>query len=266
MRRVTIGLLALGLLAASATADDFCVQNKVYFGKEVVESNTVFSAGTVYDFLESPQEITLFDAARNRFVVLDPARRVKTEVSTEQVNAFTDKLKGAALDRPVPLMLFLADPKFAETYDDASGELTLTSEWMKYKVKTAEPKQDGMAERYYRCSSWLVKLNTLIKPGSTPPFARLMLNESLAKRGRIPTEVELTRYSQHPKNRHITLRAEHRFFTGVGRREQKQIEEANRGLVLFSSVPLKEYYQQPETPDAKSTDADNKPRTTAKKS
>ncbi|HEY5315096.1 MAG TPA: hypothetical protein VIK18_21370 [Pirellulales bacterium] len=265
MRRVCTGLLALGLLAASASANDFCVQNKVYFAKETVQSTTVFSSGTVYDFLESPEEITLFDAARNRFVVLDPTRRVKTEVTTEQVDAFTQKVKGGALDRPVPLLLFLADPKFEETYDDASGELVLSSEWMKYKVQTAEPKQEDMVERFYRYNNWQAKLNTLIKPGSTPPFARLLLNASLAKRGRLPGEIELTRYAP-TKNRHITLRAEHRFYTGIGRREQKKVEEANRGLVLFSSVPLKEYYQRPDTEETKSTDEsdDTKPHAVKK--
>ncbi|HWC90958.1 MAG TPA: hypothetical protein VG433_14910 [Pirellulales bacterium] len=266
MRRVCHGLLALGLLAASATADDFCVQNKVYFGKDTVESTTVFSAGTVYDFLESPQEITLFDAPRNRFVVLDPTRRIKTEVTTEQVDAFTEKVKGGALDRPVPLLLFLANPKFDEKYDEASGELVLSSEWMKYKVKTTEPKQEDMPGRYYRYSNWQVKLATLINPGSTPPFARLLLNGSLAKHGRVPSEVELTRYAPQ-KNRHITLRAEHHFYTGIGRSEQKKIEEANRGLVLFSSVPLKEYYQKPETEEGKSSDeSDGSQPRTAKKS
>lgn len=267
MRRIACGfMLLLGASVNMSAAQDFCVQNKVYFGKDSVESTTVFSAGTVYDFLSMPQEITMFDAPRNRFVVLDPTRKIKIEIDTEQVNAFTQKLKGAALDRPVPLMLFLANPKFEETYDDASGELVFSSEWMKYKVKTVAAKQPDMAERYYTYSDWQVKLNTLIKPGSPPPFARLLLNASLAKQGRLPSEVELTRFAQHPRNRHITLRAEHHFFPGIGRKEQTQIEEANRGLVLFSSVPLKEYYQRPEASDAKAAESAAKSRPDAKKS
>jgi hypothetical protein len=270
MRHVCSAILAAGMLAATAAADDFYVQNKVFLGKETIESTTVFSAGTVYDFLSSPDETTLFDAPRSRFVILDPTRRVKTLVSTEQVDGFMQKMKSEALNRPVPLLLFLADPKFEETYDADSGELVLSSEWMKYKVKTAPPKLEEMTARYARYSNWQVKLNALIKPGSLPPFARLLLNESLAKRDRVPSEVELTRYAQHPKNRQITIRAEHHFYSGIGRREQKQIEEANRGLVLFPSVPLSEYYQrqaEDENPQPDDDDsAAGKPRRTAKKS
>ncbi|HEX4148042.1 MAG TPA: hypothetical protein VHY20_03600, partial [Pirellulales bacterium] len=170
-----------------------------------------------------------------------------------------------------PLLLFLADPKLTEIYDEASGELVLSGEWLKYKVKTAPPKLEEMAERYVRYSNWQVKLNTLIRPGSLPPFARLKLNEALARHGRVPSEVELTRYAQEPKNRQVTIKAEHHFFAGIGRREQKQIEEANRALVLFPSVELSEYYQQPAADDAAKPDDDaaasaSKPRSAAKKS
>ena len=63
----------------AARAESFRVDNKVFVNNEKeprIQSTTIFHEGRVYDFLKSPGEITLFDSARHRFVLLDPARRV----------------------------------------------------------------------------------------------------------------------------------------------------------------------------------------------
>jgi hypothetical protein len=245
-----LGVLVV-LAAAPLLADDFLVESKVYLGKDEkkpVQSLTIFRSGSVYDFLTSPDEITVFDPPRKRFVVLDITRRVKVELNTDEVEAFSQRIKHEAQLRNIPLLSFLAEPSFDESFDGSSGELKLTSNWMMYRVKSVRPKLPTVDAQYLEYSDWQVKLNTLLRPGSLPPFPRLVLNEALEKHSRVPTEVELTRYGQHPVKRHVTIRAEHRWQWRLLESDLKRLEEANTHLVTFASVSLPEYLRPATSP------------------
>ncbi|HWA99533.1 MAG TPA: hypothetical protein VG713_13615 [Pirellulales bacterium] len=237
-----LGSLLLMVAATGlAQADDFFVQSKVFLGKEVVESATMFHGGRVYDFLAEPEEVTVFDPPGHKFVVLDMQRQIKTEISTSQIDEFTQKIQNEALARPVPLLAFLAKPTFTEAFDSATGELTLKSDWMDYTVQTAKPKQSDAASKYADFNNWQTKLNTLMHPGSLPPFARLALNEALDRRSRLPTEVQVVRYAQHPSKRQTTIRAEHRLQWRLVDSDLKRIDDVAIALATFRQVELKEY-------------------------
>ncbi len=258
LARISSGLsLWVVFAAAPLLADDFLVDSKVFVGKDdkkPVQSETIFRSGSVYDFLTNPDEVTVFDPPRKRFVVLDNTRRVKLELNTDEVDAFSQRIRHEAQLRNISLLSFLADPSFEENFNASSGELKLTSEWMMYRVKTIRPKLPAVDVQYLEYSDWQVKLNTLLRPGSLPPFPRLLLNEALEKHGRVPTEVELTRYGQHPVKRHITIRAEHRWQWRLLESDLKRLEEANNHLVTYASVSLPEYLR-PEPPAAPGTAA-----------
>jgi hypothetical protein len=70
----------------------------------------------------------------------------------------------------------------------------------------------------------------------------------------VPTEVELTRYAQQLGNRQLSIRAEHRMNYRLRARDEKQLEQADRNLVTFKQVPLKDYLQRPEAPVKESSD------------
>jgi hypothetical protein len=235
----------LGPLAA--VAGDFRVQSKVFVGKQAVESTTIFRSGVIYDFLTAPSEITVCYPHGHRFVVLDPQRQVKTELSAEQIEAFVQRnqqrVKKAALEENMPLAAFLAEPDFDESYDESSGELELKSAWMTYRVKTVAPKFDDAAAQYVDYTNWQAKLNTLIKPGSMPPFARLALNGALKQHDRLPIEVELTRYAQQSSKK-STIRAEHKIQWRLVDSDLKRLDEADNDLTAFKSVSLHEYYRR----------------------
>ena len=239
-------LLAIVFTASSACAEDFCVENKVYLGSDVVESKTLFHAGRVYDFLVSPQEVTIFDPPGKRFVVLDPDREVKTEITLATIEAFAQRLKAEALARQVPLLVFLAEPKFDETLDDSTGELKLASTWLEYRAKLVSPKKAEAAVQYADYSNWQTKLNALLRPGSFPPFARLELNSALDRRESLPTEVHLTRFSQQASKRQVSFRSEHRLQWRLLDSDLKQLERAAKQLATFEAVSLTDY-QRPLT-------------------
>src|SRR5882762_2653409 len=125
---LVFGMVVLGLQCLDgrhAVADDFRIQTKVFKSdptakkgqppKQVSETTTIFRAGLVYDFLTVPgqvEEITIFDYPRSRFILLDPTRRVKAIVKTDEINAFTQQLQLRARQHKEPFLNFLAEPKF----------------------------------------------------------------------------------------------------------------------------------------------------------
>lgn len=242
------------VLATSARSDDFCLFNKVYVGKDVSESTTIFRNGRVYDLLAKPAEITIFDPPGNRFVVMDVERKIKTEVTTQQVDAFVERVRAEALTVNDSLGRFLAGPAFEESFDDAKGELTLKNEWMVYQVKTALPKFDSMTRQYSQYIAWQTKLNSVMRIGALPPFTRLKLNDALAKRGLLPVEVLLTRYSAPPLRKPVTLRSEHRIQAVVLPSDAARLDEADRYLATFAPVSVIEY-QRRELPVAETAQA-----------
>ncbi|HEX4132730.1 MAG TPA: hypothetical protein VHZ24_22035 [Pirellulales bacterium] len=237
--------IAIGFsLVGTTLADDFLIASRVQVGndgKNIVESTTMFHGGRVYDFLASPDEVTIFDPPGNKFVVLDTEKQIKTEIGTAEIEAFAKKIQAEALARPVPLLEFLAKPKFDESFDDGSGELSLVSPWMDYRVKTVPPKQPDAASKYADFNNWQTKLNTLMRPGSFPPFARLELNAALDRLHRLPTEVQVTRYSQHPSKRQATIRADHRLQWRLVDSDLKRIDEVAISLATFREVSLADY-------------------------
>lgn len=232
-----------------ASGEDFCIYNKVYVGKEIAESTTVFHNGRVYDLLTSPAEITIFDPPGNRFVILDVVRKIKTEATTEQVEGFVRRVREEALATQDSLANFLAEPTFEQSFDDASGELVLKSDWMTYQVKTVPPKFESMAAAYAQYVVWQTKLNSVIRPGALPPFARLRLNEALAQHGRLPVEVVATRYSAPPLRKPATLRSEHRIQGVLLASDLARVDEADRCLGTFATVSMIEF-QRRELPAA----------------
>lgn len=231
--------------AGRAHGDDFCVHSKVHLGKDMVESVTMFRGGAVYDFLSTPEEITILDAPRDRFVVLDVTRKVKVVISGDEITKFAEKLRDEARARQVELLVFLANPKFDESYNEATGELSLSAPWMAYKVQTVEPKHPDAARRYADFCDRQAQLSALLRPGSLPPFARLALNEALETRGRLPTEVQLTRYAQQRSARPLSIRAEHRLQWRLLDSDRQRIDEADRHLATFTEVSLADYIRRP---------------------
>jgi hypothetical protein len=254
MNRLLVTLALLLGLAPFAAAEDFCIYNKLYIGKDVAESTTIFRGGRVYDLLTQQAEITIFDPTNNRFVIIDPARKLKTEVATDQIEGFVQRVRSGATTAEDPLAKFLLDPTFEESYDPVESRLTLKSEWMTYDVKTQGPKFDSMTQQYGPYIQWQTKLNSVLRIGALPPFARMKLNEALARQGRLPTEVQVTRYSAPPLRRPVTLRSEHRVQAQILPSDQAKVEEADRHLATFATVSMIEY-QRREPPVAETAQA-----------
>lgn len=226
-------------------AEDFRVENKVYVGSDKeprTESTTLFYQGLVYDYLKEPAEVTVFDAPHRRFILLDTSRRLKTELSADEVAALNHNLRDWAARQTDPYLQFLAAPKFEEQFDEQTGTLALTSPWISYRVITQVPDNPAVARQYREFSDWYTLLNTRLNPGSKMPFARLSLNEALEKRGRIPKEVHLTMRSKRglPFQK-VTVRSEHHLVTTLLQSDRDRIRQTDEFMGMFRAVDFGEY-------------------------
>lgn len=233
----------------SAAVEDFRVENQVFFGDREEpdsRSTTIFHNGVVYDYLDKPPEVIVLDQQRGRFVLLDMGRRVRAELTTHEVAAFTEQLQRRAKAQADPFIQFLAAPKFHEQFDQPSAELTLSSPWMTYRLLLVDAQSRAISRQYREFSDWYARLNTLLSPGSRPPFARLLVNAALAKREAIAREVHLTLTPEKgfPPKR-ITMHSRHRLARRLVEADLDRVAQTRQFMEIFKPVTF-EQYRRPE--------------------
>ncbi len=231
--------------AESTPTEDFRIENEVFLSgskRPDSRSTTIFHGGVVYDYLEQPPEVIVFDRQAGRFALLDTARRVRTELTTREVLDFSRRLQQRAQAHQDPFVKFLAAPQFEEHYDKASGELTLSSPWMTYRLLLVDAESRVISQQYREFSDWYARLNTLLSPGSKPPFARLAVNEALARREATAREVHLTltpKKSIPPKR--TTVRSKHQLVRHLAEADRDRLTQTQQFIKIFKPVEFEQY-------------------------
>ncbi|HZZ30229.1 MAG TPA: hypothetical protein VFE46_19680 [Pirellulales bacterium] len=243
-----VGCVVCGVQAAAA--DEFRVESKVFSGKDesvTSDSVTLFTDDRAYDFLSSPAEITVFDFQRNRIVLLDLNRKLRTELTTDKLNEFTEQLRVRASRQTDALLKFAANPKFDDSKSDADA-LEFSSPLMTYRVHPVTPDNANVVHAYRMFSDWSARLNALIHPGALPPFPRLAVNETLERNAEVPESVQLTVAPQnHLMGKPTVLRSEHQLSMRLLPADRKRIDDAGKNLVTFPEVSLEEYLRPVQT-------------------
>ena len=232
------------LSAAEEAAGDFRVENSVFVeGQSQPQSQgvTIFHEGLVYDFLNDPAEVIVFDKAQRQFILLDVHRHVRSEISTDDVQIFINRAKQRLSGHPNPNIKWLADPSFAESFDHASSKLTLKSTSITYQV-SLQTTSSAVAAQYREFSDWYAKFNHTLNPKSWPPFARMMLNEVIERRQGVAKEVHLTA-TLNPKEAAIKITSRHQLVEQLDSTELNRVAEVRDYLQSFRSVSLNEYRQ-----------------------
>jgi hypothetical protein len=242
--------LAVVILPAAQTVFgvDFRVENRVFSGggeEPQVKSETIFLDGVVYDFLEDPREITVFDRTNGRFICLDPKRHICTEMSTKDLESLALGLKDWAADHPDGFLNFLAEPKFDKELDEDTGERVFDSPWMTYRVAAVRTGNPEIASQYANFSDWYGRLNMRINRGSRPPFARMLVNAELDREQLFPEKVHLT---LRPKaggllSKQITLRSEHKLVRQLVESDHRRIAQTDQYMAIFKPVGFEEYQE-----------------------
>jgi hypothetical protein len=241
------GVLAFTLPAA---ADDFRIDNKVYVEgqKEPVgASTTIFRGGVLFDFMQQPEEITILDENGKRFILLDVRRKIRADLPLPAVADFADRLKRRAEESDDPFVKFQADPKFDEQFNPSTGEVTLASQWMTYRIKTQSAENRETAAQYREVSDWLARLNTVLNPGTRLPATRLLVNEALAKRDLTASEVQLTTTAKNGLLSKKTLTwSKHQFSRQLTEADQARVKQAHEYAAKFRTVGFSEYRKPAE--------------------
>jgi hypothetical protein len=241
-------LLAL-VCPAWSRGDDFRVENRVYADEQRQlnsHSTTIFHGDAVYDFLTEPAEIVVFDKAGSKFVLLDLRRRVRTELRTVEVTAFVNRIREWAYDHPDPLLHFQGDPKFDEQFDAKSVQLTLKSPLMIYEARLARS-SEAVSRQYRQFCDWYAELNTVLSSGSRPPFARLMLDEAIARRNATVREVKLTIIPPSKPGTSMaamTVSSRHELTPTLSAEDLRRVEQAREHMRNFTLVKFADYHKK----------------------
>ena len=235
-----------------AAGENFRIETKIFVGdaeEPASQTTTLFQGGVVYDFLAEPEQIAVFrkpgGGKPGRFILLDPQRRVRTELSTDQLAGAMNKLRNWAARQRDPLLKFAANPQFEESFDRTTGQLLLASHEESYTIKT-EPADapDALAE-YREFLDWYTRLNALLAAGP-PPEPRLQVNAALARYQIVPVTVELVRAGEKEP-----LRAEHEFNWLLSKKDLARIDDACASLAAYRPVDNEEFLQGYRTTESK---------------
>ncbi|MGI9455286.1 MAG: hypothetical protein ACR2NU_01925 [Aeoliella sp.] len=237
------------LFTSTAWATDFRIETKVFANEEEIpisQNTTLFQAGVVYDFLESPRRVAIFRHERGDepglFLLIDPERRLKTEMTTDRIDAAIDKLTTWAAEQKNPLLRFAAEPQLEETFDKESGVLTLTGSRMSYRLSTTPTGQREVWDDLSAYFNEYAKLNCLLS-SAMPPLPRLEVNKALARHRIVPVEVNLS--LADPEQ--TSLRAEHLFTWRLSKDDRAQIAMVGEQLVNFRDVSNAEFRDEMAT-------------------
>ncbi len=241
-----LSLLASMTVTIPTAGQDFRIESDVFVGGDrepVAQSVTLFAGSLVYDFpLTGPQEITVFDGARGRFVLLDVPRKTKTTLQTQELLEITAAIKVQA-QKLDGVFAFAAAPQFKTEIDSQTGWLTLSGGPITYRTKGVKPETSTAVTAYRDFADWYARLNST-QPGSLPPFARMELNRVLEQRQEVPEEVELV---VEPKNRwagrKLVIHSRHIYNWRLSNTDRKRIDTAGGYMADFQAVSFPEYRQ-----------------------
>ena len=255
--------LCVGRSAQAADEQGFRVESEVFVNgaeEPVARSLTLFRDGIAWDFLEPSAgkgggeaggEIVLHDPPRERVVLVDPARNVKTQIDAIRLERLSVSLASWARKSDDRLVRWAGGPDFGEGMTESDDRIELVGPRVRYAIDFAAPPTAEAAGIYRRFADTAILLKALVRPGGLPPFPRLAINRRVAAAGGIPTKVSLEIDSRVAMvaGRADTLRCVHKFHPRLLAGDLSRIEEAESRVAVATHVELSEFATVPQ-PDA----------------
>ncbi|HLA83233.1 MAG TPA: hypothetical protein VJL29_00440 [Thermoguttaceae bacterium] len=246
---VLLAWVVLILTQATSRADDFRIENSVFTEEDEeneqgpsLRSTTIFHRGVVYDFLNDPPEVIIFDPANSRLILLDVERKLRTDLSPTIVRQAIERLKSLSVGTKDRRKQFLYDPIFEKNVDEETSEQVFDSPWMSYRVLAARSENREVVRQYHQFCDWSARLNTFLRPGSRPPFPRLVVNQELAERHEIPTRIIFTLKTRRGlTTSKEVLRSEHHLVPRLVESDLRRVAGAGEQMAAFKTVTFREY-------------------------
>lgn len=240
----TIVMPALTLISATIVhgQEPFRVETDVFVGKETepIQYLTLFNGRLVYDFrVTKPEEVTVYDWDRNRIVLLDPARKTKATLATDDVLNFTAGIK-THVSESNSVFHAATHPGFSELVDEPDGWRRLGNKHITYRFRGTPPKSPDNVARYRDFADWSARLSAM-RPGNLPPYARMEANRRIAELGWLPDEVQRTVDPGKLGFRKMEARSRHLFNELLSETDRKRIERASNWAATFQDVGFPEF-------------------------
>jgi len=237
----------------------FRVESEVFANgaeEPVARSLTLFRDGIAWDFLEpsaakggsdAAGEIVLHDPSRERVVLVDPARNLKTQIDAIRLERLSVSLASWARKSDDRLVRWAGGPDFGEGMTESDDRIELVGPRVRYAIEFATPPTAEAAGLYRRFADTAILLKALVRPGGLPPFPRLAINRRVAAAGGIPTAVSLEIDSRVAlvTGRADSLRCVHKFHPRLLAGDLSRIEEAESRVAVATQVELAEFAAAP---------------------
>jgi hypothetical protein len=232
------------------------VESEIVAGDDarpVARSLTLFRDGVAWDFLEVPAadaddalrlvEIVLHDPARERVVVVDPLRKVKTEIEALRLERLGASLTSWARRADDRLVRWAGGPDFETGLTETDTTLELTGPRVRYAVAHMPAPSSRAATAYREFADTALLLRALLHPGGIPPFPRLALNRRLEAVGALPCEVTLEIGSRLSPLGGFTerLTCRHRSHPRFLSSDDARIDEASAHVAMATAVDLADF-------------------------
>ena len=263
----TACLLAAALFsfaAATSRGDEseamLRVESEVFVDGEkepVARSLTLFRNGLAWDFLEQPKaagkgesdltEIVLHDPVRERAVVVDPKRNLKTQIDSLRLERLSASLSAWARKSDDRLVRWAGGPDFGDGFREEDSKLELVGPRVRYEVEFAAADSEDDAQRYRRFADTAMLLKALLHPGGIPPFPRLAINRRVAALGGIPATVTLEIDSKAALvgARPQVMRSVHKVHPRLVAGDLERIEDAEAHIAVAEQVDLAAFMEPP---------------------
>ena len=229
--------------------NQFRIDNSVSFihneRETKYQSSTVFYGDLVFDFIGDNGEIVVYSLRAQKFVLIDPIRRMRTAIDEQELERFTSRIKEIIKEEKKDgFSLFLIDPSFEISCKE--NEYFFQSRWIDYRATTQILDNEKIADAYFRFVEAMGKLNVYMNPGVLTPLARIEANKTFMESALFPEKIVMEIY---PKGKNIFAKT---FVVENTAALARRISECDRNRITravhfyeqFPFVSFSEYFEK----------------------
>lgn len=235
---------------ADAADVEFRVDNTVRFIRNERESkyssSTVFHGDLAFDFVGDNGEIVVYSFRAQKFVLIDPIRRMRSMIDESELNRFTERITAILREKEEKdgFATFMTDPSFAVSRKD--DEFFFQSKWIDYRAKTVPFENERIADVYFRFVEAMGKLNVYMNPGALTPLARIEANRTFMEESRFPEKITTEIY---PKGKTIFTKTyqienESTLARRLSERDRNRVARAVQFFEQFQYVSFRTYFEK----------------------
>ncbi|MBR4833292.1 MAG: hypothetical protein IKU86_03015 [Thermoguttaceae bacterium] len=208
------------------------------------KTSSVFCDDFAFDFIGDNGEIIIYSFAEKKFALIDPIRRLRTEVDVEEIDRFLAFVKPRLEKRDDGFCAFMTDPSFETSQKE--DELLFQSKWIDYRATTRTLDEPKILAAYLGFSNALCKLNVFMNPGSVTPLARLAVHRRFEEEARFPEKIVVDIYPKGKMffNRSYQTSAEYKLARRLSEKDRNRVTRAIHFAAQFQEVNFRTYYRK----------------------